>query len=211
LKLVSFSLIYYHSAAGDPCPSEPTLAILVVCEPPGDALRGGCRPRGRRKWKIDEMLCVPLRSHAWLASRPPETRIGGWGCVEGARRGPAREPGASLARRVSVGPQARACAGARCPVWSTQAASRTPRNPIQAERTQAELRIRRVDRAWKSENGRTNPARIGWKEMHNLFCTMRFGRRTKTNWHLTTWTDCGKRTRAGSPVASDHARRREHC
>ena len=154
---------------------------------------------------------VPLYSHAWIASQPAGPRIGRWGCVEGARRGPARERGASLARRVSVGPQARACAGARCPVWSTQAASRTPRNPIQAERTQAEPRIRRVDRAWKSENGRTNPARIGWKEMHNLFCTMRFGRRTKTNWHLTTWTDCGKRTRAGSPVASDHARRREHC
>jgi hypothetical protein len=40
----------------------------------------------------------------------------------------------------------------------------------------------------------TNPARIGWQEMRNLFYILRFDQKHKTNWHLTTWMDCAKRT-----------------
>ena len=55
-------------------------------------------------------------------------------------------------------------------------------------------KIRRFDRARNSENARTNPAGIGWQEIHNMFSIMRFDQKHKTNGHLTTWTDCGKRT-----------------
>ena len=58
----------------------------------------------------------------------------------------------------------------------------------------AEPKIRRFDRARNSENARTNPPRIGWQEIHNLFYILRFDQKHKTNWHLTTWTDCAKRT-----------------
>ena len=69
-------------------PNKPTLAILAFHEPPGDALRGA---RGRGVGGSGKSTkCyhwVPLYSHAWIASQPPETRIARWGCVEGARRG----------------------------------------------------------------------------------------------------------------------------
>jgi hypothetical protein len=50
-------------------------------------------------------------------------------------------------------------------------------------------KIRRFDRPWNSENGRTNLARIGWQEMSNLFYTLRLDQKQKTTWHLTTWSD----------------------
>ncbi len=56
--------------------------------------------------------------------------------------------------------------------------------------TRGEPRIGRFDRAWNSENGRTNPARTGWQELRNLFSKLKFGQKYNTKWHLTTWTDC---------------------
>jgi WD40 repeat protein len=70
-------------------------------------------------------------------------------------------------------------------------------------RERAEPKIRRFDRGRNSENGRTNPTPIRWQGIHKLFCKRRFGRKTKTNWRLTTWTDCGKRTSgAGADVST---------
>ena len=146
-------------------------------------LFAGLRAAGRREWKIDEMLSLGSTLFSCLdritTARNPESPVGV----------ASREPGR------------RACEGARCPVWSTEAASTTrTRNPGDAERERAEPRIRRFDRARNSENGRTNPARIGWQEMRNLFSKLKFGQKYKTNWHLTTWTDCAKRTRARSEL-----------
>jgi hypothetical protein len=31
-------------------------------------------------------------------------------------------------------------------------------------------------------------------DLHNLLYILGFGQEHKTNWHLTTWTDCAKRT-----------------
>jgi hypothetical protein len=65
---------------------------------------------------------------------------------------------------------------------------------------------------------RTNPSRVRWQEMHNLFWKLRFDQKSKTEWHLTTWTECPKRThrsahrgqpfpcvprRAGEPLVSN--------
>ena len=58
----------------------------------------------------------------------------------------------------------------------------------------AEARMRWFDREQNSENGRMNPPRIRWQEMRNLFSKLEFDQKYKTNWHLTTWTDCEKRT-----------------
>ena len=68
---------------------------------------------------------------------------------------------------------------------------------------------RGFDRAGNTENGRTNPPRMRWREGPNLFHILRFNQKYKTNWRLTTWTDCGKRTRARSTAPRDHAGRRE--
>jgi hypothetical protein len=81
-----------------------------------------------------------------------------------------------------------------CRVWSAAGASTTPRNRGDAKRERAKPRIRGFERARNAENARMNPPRIGWQEMHNLFDILRFDQKHKTNWHLTMWTDCGKRT-----------------
>ena len=45
-------------------------------------------------------------------------------------------------------------------------------------------KIHRFDRARNSQNARTNPPRIGWQEIHNLFYILRFDQKHKTNWDL---------------------------
>ena len=142
--------------------------------------------------KIDEKLSLSSTLFScldWITTgRNPNWPLG-LRRVSPARA--ARERGASLARRVSVGPQSRACAGARCPVWSTERASTArTRNPAEAKRPGAEQKNRGFDRARHSENARTNPPRMRWQEIHNLFYILRFDQKHKTNWHLTTWPDC---------------------
>ena len=149
--------------------------------------------------KIDEKLSLSSTLFSCLdritTGRNPNwplglRRVSPARACEGARR--------SLARRVSVGPQSRAC-GTRCPVWSTERASTArTRNPAEAKRPGAEQKNRGFDLAWHSDNGRTNPAHITWQEIHNLFYILRFDQKHRTNWHLTTWPDCAKRTRARS-------------
>ena len=63
---------------------------------------------------------------------------------------------------------------------------------------------RRFDRARNSENARTKPMRIGWQEIRNLFCILRFDQKHRTNWHLTTWPDWRERSQTRPPGPRDH-------
>jgi hypothetical protein len=59
----------------------------------------------------------------------------------------------------------------------------TPESRRRGENTEG-ANYRRFDLAWNSENARTNPARIGWQDLRNLFYRLIFGQKTKTNWGL---------------------------
>jgi hypothetical protein len=109
-------------------------------------------------------------SSVGVALRWPRTGLRGcaaprWrvGLVWVPRRGPWRERGGRLEHGSGV--------------------NDTPESGRRRENTEG-ANYRRFDRAWNSENGRTNPARIGWQDLRNLFYRLRFGEKTKTNWDL---------------------------
>ena len=66
------------------------------------------------------------------------------------------------------------------------------RNPGDIEGELAEPRIGQFDRAWNSENGRTNPARPGWQEMRNLFSRLKFGQKVQNEMALDNVDGLGK-------------------
>ena len=167
-------------------PNKPPLAIVACHEPSGDALRGALgRGVGGSGKSTKCYHWVPLYSHASLESRPPETRNGRSGFVEGARREPASERGASPARfdvalshRIRRGSKPLAIVGSPvgarkdCVVARLGPADQGLKapgdlpSPLRGRRTTARHQNRRVGLVWEPRHGpaRERDARCGaWK------------------------------------------------